>query len=240
MSLAVPLTHLAELADAEAALAAHIADRGEQWASAPSVLPGWTRAHVVAHLAGNARGMVNLTLWAASGTPTPMYPSTEERASEIERLARFGWADLRAELAAASTALTEALGRLTEPVAERHLRLGSGAPVNVCDLASARIREIEIHRVDLADDYRASDWSPQFTLRTLGQAVPFFLAKRDVPIATLRSVDSGNCWTVGKSDSPQPDLIGDEAQLLAWLLGRPYESVATNDGTDVPAAPVWV
>ena len=184
--------------------------------------------------------MVNLTRWAASGTPTPMYPSTEERASEIERLAGFGWADLRAELVAASAALAEALGRLTEPVAERHLRLGSGAPVNVCDLASARIREIEIHRVDLADDYRASDWSPQFTLRTLGQAAPFFLAAREVPVCTLRSVDSGNCWTVGKRGSTQPDLLGKEAQLLAWLLGRPYESVTTNDGTDVPAAPAWV
>ena len=140
MSLAVPLTHLAELADAEAALAAHVADRGELWASAPSALPRWTRAHVVAHLAGNARGMVNLTQWAASGTTTPIYPSPEER-----------------------------------------------APVNVCDLASTRIREVEIHRDDVADEHQAADWSPQFTLRTLDQAVPFFLAATndgaDVPAA---------------------------------------------------------
>jgi len=71
----------------------------------------------------------------------------------------------------------------------------------------------------------------------LGQVAPFFLASRDVPITTLRSVDSGNCWIVGRRG---PDLLGDEAHLLAWLLGRRYESVATNDGTDVPAAPAWV
>jgi maleylpyruvate isomerase len=236
MSLAVPLTHLAELADAEAALASHIAERDERWAREPSGLPQWTRAHVVAHLAGNARGLVNLTRWAASGTRTPMYPSPEERASEIERLSRFGWTDLQAELGDGSAELAEALGGLTEPVAERQLPLGSGAPVKVCDLASSRIREVEIHRVDLVDSYRASDWSAQFTLRTLSQLAPFFVTARDVPIATLRSVDSGSCWTVGRRG---PDLVGAEAQLLAWLVGRPCESVSTSNGTKVPAAPAW-
>jgi len=237
MCLAVPLTDLSELAEAEATLEAHLADRGEQWVKAPSALPHWTRAHVVAHLAGNARGLMNLTEWAASGTPTPMYPTPEERASEIERLAATDWPDLRAELTEASAALAEALTQLTEPVAERDLRLGSGATVNVCDLAAARVREIEIHRVDLADDYRASAWSRRFTLRTLSQLAPFFRAARDVPVTTLRSIDSGSCWTVGDRG---PDLLGEEAQLLAWLVGRPYEPVSTSDGAEVPSAPAWV
>ena len=237
MSLAVPLIHLAELADAEAALEAHLTDRSEEWAARPSALPQWSRAHVVAHLAGNARGLVNLTEWAASGHPHPMYPSAEERASEIERLAALGWDDLRTEVTTAAATLAHALGHLSEPVAERHLRLGSGAIVNVCDLAATRIREIEIHRVDLDDDYRAAAWSPRFTLRTLSQLVPFFRNKRAMPVATLRSIDSGNCWSVGDAG---PDLIGDEAQLLAWLVGRPYEAVTTSDSADVPTAPVWL
>ena len=53
------------------------------------------------------------------------------------------------------------------------------APVNVCDVASTRIREVEIHRDGLADEHQVADWSPQITLRTLDQAAPSFLAATD-------------------------------------------------------------
>ena len=41
----------------------------------PSLLPGWTRAHVLAHVAGNADALVNLLTWARTGEETPMYAS---------------------------------------------------------------------------------------------------------------------------------------------------------------------
>ena len=47
----------------------------------PSLLPGWTRKHLVAHLAANAEAVRNLATWAATGVPTPMYSSLEQRAS---------------------------------------------------------------------------------------------------------------------------------------------------------------
>ena len=46
----------------------------------PSLLPGWTRAHVAAHLAHNAEGLGRLATWAATGVETPMYPSAAARA----------------------------------------------------------------------------------------------------------------------------------------------------------------
>ena len=39
----------------------------------PSRLPGWTRAHVLTHIARNADGLVNLVTWARTGEETPMY-----------------------------------------------------------------------------------------------------------------------------------------------------------------------
>src|SRR3954447_4566989 len=36
----------------------------------PSRLPGWTRAHVVAHLARNADALINLCTWARTGVET--------------------------------------------------------------------------------------------------------------------------------------------------------------------------
>jgi len=237
MSLAVPLTHLTELATVEACLAADLAGRDAAWAGQPSGLPDWSRAQLVAHLAGNAYGMINLCDWAASGVEIPMYPSPEARAGEIERRARLPWAELVQDVHVGAEALTARLSALTEPIGARTVRLGSGAPVSSADLAAIRIREVEIHRVDLAAEYQPVDWAEPFTIRTFGQLTPFFLSKREVPAQMLRSVDSGRCWEVGTSG---PDLLGTEADLLAWLLGRPHGPLRTSDDSTLPVAPAWV
>jgi maleylpyruvate isomerase len=237
MSLAVPLTHLTELATAEACLAADLAGRDADWAAQPSGLPKWSRGHVVAHLAGNSDGMLNLVEWARTGVETPMYASADARASEIERRSGFPWPELRGDVLAGAERLTTAISSLDEPVAARTLRLGSGAPVATADLAATRIREIEIHRVDLAAEYQPVDWTEPFVLRTFGQLAPFFHDKRDVPAGLLRSTDSGRCWEVGAKG---PDLLGTEADLLAWLLGRPHGPLRTSDNSPLPGAPAWV
>lgn len=234
---ALPLTHLRELAGSEAALSADLAGRDQSWASGPSALPGWTRAHVVAHLAGNALGLLNLARWAATGVETPMYASVEERTAEIERRAALAWTELLAEARSCAESLRPALEQLTEPLAARTLRLGSGAEIHAWELPAVRIREIEIHRVDLGAEYRPVDWTPAFTVRTLDQVVPFFRSRREVPAQYLRCTDTGRCWQVGDGG---PDLLGTEADLLAWLLGRAHPGVHTADGAPLPAAPAWV
>ena len=52
----------------------------------PSLLPGWSRGHVVAHVALNAHSNVNLMNWARTGVETPQYPSEQHRADDIESL----------------------------------------------------------------------------------------------------------------------------------------------------------
>ena len=67
----------------------------------PSLLPGWTRAHVLGHLAGNADALTNLLTWARTGVETPMYASPEARDAEIDRRAALPPAELEAEVLAA-------------------------------------------------------------------------------------------------------------------------------------------
>src|SRR5690606_3424112 len=50
----------------------------------PSLLPGWSRRHVIAHVGYNARALSRLMRWARTGVETPMYPSPEQRAAEME------------------------------------------------------------------------------------------------------------------------------------------------------------
>ncbi|MDQ2624405.1 MAG: maleylpyruvate isomerase family mycothiol-dependent enzyme, partial [Actinomycetota bacterium] len=50
----------------------------------PSLLAGWSRRHVVAHVGLNARALTRLTEWAATGVETPMYDSPGARDADIE------------------------------------------------------------------------------------------------------------------------------------------------------------
>ena len=44
-----------------------------------TLLSGWTRRHVVAHVGYNARAIAQLIEWSATGVETPMYASPEAR-----------------------------------------------------------------------------------------------------------------------------------------------------------------
>jgi maleylpyruvate isomerase len=74
------------------------ADLNEDGLSTPSALPGWSRRHLIAHVAANADALGNLIHRAATGEPTPMYSLPEERAAEIERSSRLPGHDLTAWL----------------------------------------------------------------------------------------------------------------------------------------------
>ncbi|MEU6967194.1 maleylpyruvate isomerase N-terminal domain-containing protein [Kitasatospora aureofaciens] len=66
---------------------------------APSLLPGWSRGHVLTHLARNADGGRRLLSWARTGVPTPEYPGLAERDARIEAGAGRGAAELVADRA---------------------------------------------------------------------------------------------------------------------------------------------
>ncbi len=51
---------------------------------APSGLPGWSRGHVLSHIARNADSLVNRLTTAATGVDIPQYPSPEARDAGIE------------------------------------------------------------------------------------------------------------------------------------------------------------
>src|SRR6266542_4916491 len=71
----------------------------------PSLLPGWTRAHVLAHLARGADAMRALLIGARSGQDRPAYASAQAREADIEAGARMQAKELVADLAASAMAL---------------------------------------------------------------------------------------------------------------------------------------
>jgi maleylpyruvate isomerase len=88
----------------------------DQWA-APSLLPGWSRAHVVAHLALNAEALTGALEGVREGRAVPMYPSQEDRDADIAELAAAPVAELRDRFLGSTTLVDEAVAELPDNLA---------------------------------------------------------------------------------------------------------------------------
>src|SRR3982751_334442 len=78
-----PLVLLPEIDPATARLLATARGLDGAAVAAPSILPGWTRGHVLSHVARNADSCVNLLTWARTGVETPQYASAAHRAADV-------------------------------------------------------------------------------------------------------------------------------------------------------------
>jgi maleylpyruvate isomerase len=80
-----PDGYLRQLRSATADLVGAIGGLSDADVRAPSPLPGWTRGHVLTHLARNAEGGTRLLEWARTGVPSYEYESVAARAAAIEQ-----------------------------------------------------------------------------------------------------------------------------------------------------------
>jgi maleylpyruvate isomerase len=143
---------------------------------APSLLPGWTRAHVLCHVARSGEADARTVEGAIRGQILEKYPGGEEvRTREIEAGVPRGAGELRADLVATQAELTAAWARVEDGMWDRETRTPAG-PRSVAGTVHARRREILVHLVDLdigvgADalpaDYVSADvdWLRRFRTR---------------------------------------------------------------------------
>jgi maleylpyruvate isomerase len=231
------------LGDATTRLARTIdAFEDDDWA-APSLLPDWTRAHVVAHLALNAEGM-SRALHAIIGDdaeegPRTMYDSDEQRSSDIADLAAAKPTELRDRLLAGTSVLNDAIASLPADAWNGRVeRTPGGRSMATSALPGMRLREVEIHHVDLDAGYTTRDWSLEFA-EILLEA----MAKRlrpDDPFE-VKPMDSDRTWIIGdgESESPVPVVTGPSADLAWWLTGRGApDSLSCSQG-DLPEIGAW-
>ena len=212
---------------------------------APSALPGWTRAHVVAHVARNAEALTRLATWARTGIETPMYPSREHRAAEIESSAQAPADVLRDELATTAEALDGALAALDETNWQAEVRSALGRPIPAAEIPWMRVREVWLHAVDLDAGVSVTDIAPDVVDTLLDDSTGMLSAADGCPSAVLAPTDRDRTWTLGPASDEPLHLRGEAAQVLGWLVGRcgPDAVGATAaDGSPaaVPAAPRWL
>jgi len=144
---------------------------------APSLLPGWTRAHVLAHLARNADAMRNLLIGARSRTDRPAYASAAARAADIEAGAVRNPADLMADLADSAMALRTVARKLPDATWRAEVQMLDPPRFPAAQLLTRRLVEVELHHADLGAGYSPADWPPAFTALELGE--PMQSQRRD-------------------------------------------------------------
>jgi maleylpyruvate isomerase len=200
----------------------------EQWAE-PSLLPGWSRAHVAAHLALNAEGLAGAVDGVAHEQEVPVYGSGEQRDADIEELSQAGPAEIRERLFAAGQALRDALGTLSEDQWQASFpRVPDGPRWTVISVPETRRREVEIHHADLDAGYSQRDWPADFTVELLDVVTEDHATSSDSPVFTVRATDTVRTWSVG---AEQPVVEGSAADLGWWLVGRGHgEGLACDSG----------
>lgn len=224
-----------------AAFGRYAAALDEDEMRAPSRLPGWSRAHVVAHMARNAEALLRLVNWARTGVATPMYPSGEVRNEEIEATARHTAEHLKADLSAEEAALAEGVDALTEQQWKNEVRTPQGRPVPATEIPWWRVRELWLHAIDLNTGVVPSDIPAEVVGAMLDDIVAMFDARPGVPAITLHADDRDAGWAIHAGDGDPVAVTGTAADLLGWLTGRAApDAVTTTDERGVPELPSWL
>lgn len=212
-------------------------------ASEPSLLPGWTRGHVLTHVARNGDGLRNLLTSALTGVKTPQYPSLEARNAQIEAGAGRPAAALAADVATSASQFAALARELSREAWAVEVEGMKGPAHPAWFILHRRLFEVEVHHVDLASGYTADDWPAWFVGEQLYRVTAGLDANPDTPAAVLVDAQAGRQYVLRPDllrDAPPRVITGPGSALLAWLLGRDAGDALTAEPSGpLPAIPAY-
>jgi len=187
--------NLAGTRRAHAALDAILDRLTEADVRAPSALPGWTRGHVLTHLARNADSCVRRLEGAREDEVRDQYAGGEEgRAADIEAGADRDLATLVADVRATNAAVEEICDALPDEAWGRMTRNLSGTLQPATLVMFSRWREVEVHLVDLDVGYGWDQW-PRDLIDAWLPDILEKLPERSDPAQLM-------AWALGRADAP--------------------------------------
>jgi maleylpyruvate isomerase len=209
---------------------------------APSLLPGWSRRHLVAHVGFNARAVARLVEWARTGVENPMYTSPTQRAEEIAFGATLPVEALRNLAAHAAVHLNVEWRDLPAKAWSNEVRTAQGRLVPVSETVWMRMREVWIHAVDLANGARVDDFPVEVVDELLEDLIRVWSRKRtehdrDV---VLEPTDRAERYSILGGVDDALVVRGNAVDLVCWGIGRGTRGVTTPDGSIPPPAPSWL
>jgi maleylpyruvate isomerase len=202
-----------------AALIADLVEVDDKAARGPSLLPGWSRGHVLTHLARNADGNTRIFLAAQQGEVADQYPGgREQRSSDIEAGSGRSAAELAIDVESSIVRLEAAWDATPEDLWDAGRGRGpAGGEASLTEWVFSRWRETEVHHADLGLGYSWARWPSAYVREDLRRATMAYRAQQPM----------------GQGELPAPALALVPNERLAWLLGRHWP-----DG--LHEAPRWI
>ncbi|MFH8486406.1 maleylpyruvate isomerase family mycothiol-dependent enzyme [Streptomyces longisporoflavus] len=218
---------LASVRDATERLLTAAAKLNNDSIAEPSRLPGWTRGHVLAHIARNADALVNVL------AGRPMYVSGDARDADIER-------DAPRPIAHQLDDVRTSADRFQDEGAKpadwtRTVELRNGVTDSAANVPFRRWIEVELHHVDLGIGYELEDLPGEFVQREIAFLAARFSGAPDVP--PTRVTDGTHAWSTGRDGEPQVTVSGPASDVVGWLAGRRDGSALTAEGGLLPSLP---
>lgn len=217
-----------------------LAELRDEELDGPSLLPGWGRREVIAHVGLNARALTRLTEWAATGVETPMYASPEARDAEIELAATLPDRALRHLSAHAAVHLDVEWRDLAPEAWGAQVRTAQGRLVPASETVWMRTREVWIHAVDLDNGGTFRQFPPELVDALLDDVRTVWQRRHAgtvLPVLEPTDREPGE----GTSDDDGVRIRGRAADLARWATGRGGGALLERaDGGPVPEAPAWL
>jgi maleylpyruvate isomerase len=206
----------------------------------PSRLSGWTRGHVVTHLARNADALSNLLDWGRTGVEHTMYPSRDARAADIEAGSGRPATEQRGDLAAAVARLAGELDAYPPERWDVQVRGGTtGRIMPVSEVPWLRVREVWLHVVDLDVGVPLSAMPEGVAQRLCAENLASYADRDDVPAVAVTLLPGGERIRLGAESAAAVDVRGTAGELVGWLTGRSRDMPAAN-GIPAPDLPPWL
>lgn len=185
-----PVDTIAACRTSHRVLLASLAPLSDDDFRGPSLLPGYSRGHVVAHIANKAKAHVVILGGPAAGEVRHLHPDGYDPDLAADRAAAVRPAgELRSDLAQCFELLEATWDALDETFWDRPAMMVAGLRT-MREVVSHHHRNVEVHHVDLDIGHRPSDWPAILVESELSKRLGSF-----------------------------PDRA-DHAEILAWFLGR--------------------
>ncbi|MET1155762.1 maleylpyruvate isomerase family mycothiol-dependent enzyme [Arthrobacter sp.] len=208
--------------------------------AAPSLLPGWTRAHVVAHVGYNARALARLVQWANTGLETPMYPSWQARNEEIDYGATLPPSALRNLYEDSAIHLDGKWRDTPQEAGVQEVKTAQGRTVPASETVWMRTREVWIHAVDLDNGASFADMPADVLERLLADITGAWHNRGDDKDLRLEVLGSAGVTQLGDTAAGDPIIVtGTLPDIAAWAAGRSTHGITSNR-PDTPQAPRWI
>lgn len=209
----------------------------------PSLLPGWNRRALIAHVGLNARAVRRLVTWAETGEETPMYDSNTQRDEEIDFGATLNVQAIRNLSEHAAIDLDVGWRDLPADRWNFEIKTAQGRLVPVSETIWMRMREVWIHAVDINNGGDVADFPQVMIDMLLADLISVWRRKRAInPVdnIVLEPTDRETRFVLDESGAEDIVYSGTAVDLVRWGIGRGNHGVVDQFGNKAPTAPTWL